>query len=192
MRKEFEQRYNQVKLQLNEQGLNIALFWENPDVRKYVNVVPTSAVTGEGIPDMLNLLVDLTQRMLGDRLSYVDELQCTVLEVKVIEGLGTTVDVVLVNGTLREGDTIVLCGLSGPVVTTIRSLLTPHPLKELRVKGSYLHHKEIQAAQGVKIAAQGLEKVVAGTQLFVLREDDDVDDVKEEVRCCFLWWGGTV
>jgi len=39
---------------------------------------------------------------------YVETLQCTVLEVKVIEGLGHTVDVVLVNGTLREGDTIVL------------------------------------------------------------------------------------
>ena len=60
---------------------------------------------------------------------FISELQCTVLEVKVIEGLGTTVDVVLVNGVLHEGDTIVLCGLGGAIVTTIRSLLTPHPLK---------------------------------------------------------------
>lgn len=37
--------------------------------------------------------------------------QCTVLEVKVIEGLGTTIDVVLVNGVLHEGDQIVVCGM---------------------------------------------------------------------------------
>jgi translation initiation factor 5B len=63
-----------------------------------------------------------------------------VLEVKVIEGLGTTIDVVLVNGLLKVGDTIVISGLNGPIVTTIRALLTPQPMKELRVKGDYIHH----------------------------------------------------
>lgn len=63
---------------------------------------------------------------------------------------------------MAAGDKIVVCGMTGPIVTVVRSLLTPHPLKELRVKGSYLHHKAIQAAQGVKLCAQGLEQAVAG------------------------------
>lgn len=61
VRAEFEQKFKQSRLNLNEQGLNVALFWENPDVRRYVNIVPTSAISGEGIPDMLQLLVELTQ-----------------------------------------------------------------------------------------------------------------------------------
>ena len=89
-------------------------------------------------------------------------------------------DVVLINGTLAEGDTVVACGLHGPLVATVRSLLTPHPLKELRVKGSYQHHKAVRAAQGIKICAHGLETAVAGTQLLVQRAGDDLDGLKLE------------
>lgn len=49
------------------------------------------------------------------------------------------------------------------------------------MRGSYLHHKEIQAAQGVKLAAQNLESAVAGTQLLVVRPDDDLEALKAEV-----------
>ena len=80
------------------------------------------------------LLVQLTQNLMNERLNYVSSLSCTVLEVKVLEGLGTTIDVILVNGVLKEGDTIVVCGLNGPIVTTIRALLTPPPMSEMRVK----------------------------------------------------------
>ena len=76
----------QVFLQLNEQGLNVSLYWKNSDPRHFVNVVPTSAITGEGIPDLLQLMVKLTQTMMADRLMFVDDPQCTVLEVKTMEG----------------------------------------------------------------------------------------------------------
>lgn len=79
------------------------------------------------------LLVNLTQQRMSDRLMYLSEVECTVLEVKVVEGLGTTIDVILSNGVLKEGDKIVLCGLDGAIVTQTRALLTPQPLHELRV-----------------------------------------------------------
>jgi len=101
---------------------------------KNVSLVPTSAITGEGVPDMIMLLVHLTQTRMSDRLMYLAEVECTILEVKIIEGLGTTIDVVLSNGVLHEGDKIVLCGLNGAIVTQIRALLTPQPMRELRVK----------------------------------------------------------
>ncbi|KDD76282.1 hypothetical protein H632_c285p0, partial [Helicosporidium sp. ATCC 50920] len=181
VRAEFEQRTSQISLALNEQGLNVALYWRNKDPRSVISIVPTSAISGEGIPDLLQLLVRLTQGLMADKLTFVDDLQCTVLEVKQIEGLGTTIDVVLVNGRLREGDEIVVCGLGGPIRTTIRALLTPQPLREIRVKGSYQHHKELKAAMGVKIAAHHLESAVAGTQLLVVRQGDDVGALEHEV-----------
>ncbi|CAG9819490.1 unnamed protein product [Phaedon cochleariae] len=178
---EFEKRTKEVIVQFAEQGLNAALFYENPDHRSYVSLVPTSAITGEGMGNLLALIVDYCQTKLPKRLMYSDELQATVLEVKAIPGLGTTIDVILVNGTLREGETMLCAGTDGPIVTQIRSLLMPQPMKELRVKNAYIEYKEIKAAQGVKIAAKELEKAIAGLNLFVARKPDEVDLLKEDV-----------
>lgn len=183
-REEFERRVRETKLELAEIGFNTELYWENSDARKYVSIVPTSAITGEGIPDLLMLLLALPQRLLIERLMFNPVLEATVLEVKVIEGLGTTIDIILTGGTIHEGDTIMVVGLDGPIVTTIRALLTPHPMKEMRVKGQYLHHKKIEAAQGVKISADDLEKAVAGTQLMVVEDptnEVEMTYVREEV-----------
>ncbi|XP_050279329.1 eukaryotic translation initiation factor 5B [Quercus robur] len=177
---EFNMRLTQIVTQFKEQGLNTELYYKNKEMGETFSIVPTSAISGEGIPDLLLLLVQWTQKTMVEKLTYSNDIQCTVLEVKVIEGHGTTIDVVLVNGVLHEGDQIVVCGMQGPIVTSIRALLTPHPMKELRVKGTYIHHKEIKAAMGIKITAQGLEHAIAGTGLYVVGPDDDLDDVKEE------------
>lgn len=134
VQREFDDRAKKIIVAFAEEGLNACLYYENKNFARNVSIVPTSAVTGEGVPDMIMLLVNLTQQRMSDRLMYLSEVECTVLEVKVIEGLGTTIDVVLSNGILREGEKVVICGLNGPIVTQIRALLTPQPLRELRIK----------------------------------------------------------
>ncbi|CAR27698.1 hypothetical protein ZYGR_0N01830 [Zygosaccharomyces rouxii] len=178
---EFETRLSAIKLALAEQGLNSELYFQNKNMSKYVSIVPTSAVTGEGVPDLLWLLLELTQKRMSKQLMYLSHIEATILEVKVVEGFGTTIDVVLSNGILREGDRIVLCGMNGPIVTNIRALLTPQPLRELRLKSEYVHNKEVKAALGVKIAANDLEKAVSGSRLLVVGPDDDEEEMMDEV-----------
>lgn len=181
-KQQFETLAGRAMLQMSEQGLNTQLWFRNTDFRSYVSIIPTSAITGEGVPDLLMLLVQLTQTMMNERLTYVTSLQCTVLEVKPVEGYGTTLDVILVNGVLNEGDTIVVCGLEGPIVTSVRALLTPPPNRELRVKSEYFLNKSVKAAMGVKIAAAGLENAIPGSQLLVCGPRDDVEELKDEVQ----------
>lgn len=178
---EFEKRCKEVILQLNEKSLNAALYYENPDVRSYVSLVPTSAVSGDGMGNLINLITHYCQTMLHKKLIFQpDKLEATVLEVKALPGLGTTIDVVLVNGRLNEGDKIVLAGHDGPIATQIRSLLVPQPLKELRVKSPYQELKSIKGSIGVKICGHDLDKAVAGLELYVARNEAEIERLKAE------------
>jgi translation initiation factor IF-2 len=138
---EYKSRVDNCKMQLQEQGVNSNLYWDMGEndwmTSDFVPLVPTSAISGEGVQDILWLLCKIAQEKLWQNLMYCANLQCTVLEVKAIDGLGMTVDVIVVNGVIREGDKVVLCSMDGPVVSEIRGLLTPPPSREMRVKADY-------------------------------------------------------
>jgi translation initiation factor 5B len=182
---EFRSRASDAKLQLQEQGVNSNLYWEMGDEdwknSDFIPLVPTSAITGEGVQDVLMLLCQMAQIKIPKHLMWHANLQCTVLEVKAIDGLGMTVDVLVVNGYLREGDRAVFCTLDGPVVVEIRGLLTPPPSREMRVKSEYIHHKVVKGALGVKVIGNGLDKVMAGTPVMVVGPNDAEEDIKAEV-----------
>ncbi|XP_028811201.1 eukaryotic translation initiation factor 5B isoform X2 [Denticeps clupeoides] len=178
---EFDERAKATIVEFAQQGLNAALFFENKDPRTFVSLVPTSAHSGDGMGNLIALLVDLTQSMLARRLAHCDELRAQVMEVKALPGMGTTIDVILINGCLREGETIIVPGVEGPIVTQIRGLLLPPPLKELRVKSQYEKHKEVSTAQGVKILGKDLEKTLAGLPLLVAHKEDEVPVLRDEL-----------
>ena len=175
---------NRILIQMAEQGLNAQLYWKNFDPKGTISMIPLSAHTGEGVPDLLIMISLMIQRFLSTKVSYSNEFKATVLEVKPIKGLGTTLDVILVNGVINRGDRIVVCGINGPIVTTVRDLLTTQPMKELRIKSPYLHYDSIRAAQGVKILANDLEQAVAGSSVYVVHniseQEEGYNNVMEE------------
>ena len=178
----YEQQLQKTILAFNEQGLNVALYWENESPEDTLSFVPTSAITGEGLSDLVFQLCRMGQTTERENLTEKDVFECTVLEVKVIEGHGTTIDVVLVNGLLKVGDTIVVSGLNGPIKTQIRALLTPYPMKEMRVKGEYQHHNKIKGAMGIKISAPGLDHAIAGSELFCCKNEEEVQDAIDHIE----------
>uniref|UniRef100_UPI00398EE9C0 eukaryotic translation initiation factor 5B n=1 Tax=Pristiophorus japonicus TaxID=55135 RepID=UPI00398EE9C0 len=179
---EFDERAKSTIVEFAQQGLNAALFFENKDPRTFVSLIPTSAHSGDGMGNLIALLVELTQTMLAKRLAYSLELRAQVMEVKALPGMGTTIDVILINGHMKEGDTIIVPGVEGPIVTQIRGLLLPPPLKELRVKNQYEKQKEVWAAQGVKVLAKDLEKSLAGLPLLIAHKDDEIAVLKDELE----------
>jgi translation initiation factor 5B len=187
VREELERRVYDIVGKLYEVGIPSDLFTRIRDFTKKVAIVPVSARTGEGVAELLAILAGLTQQYMRDRLRYAEgPARGVVLEVKEQHGLGAVVDAIIYDGVIRVGDTIVLAGKNGPIVTSVKALLMPRPLEEIRAReAKFMLVEEVTAAAGVRIAAQGLEDALAGSPLYVVGDGDSskyVELVKEEVR----------
>jgi translation initiation factor 5B len=167
---------------LYEMGFSSDRYDRVRDFQRNIGVIPVSAKTGEGIPDLLMVLMGLAQRFLEKDLEYraVGPGVGTVLEVKEEVGLGTTLDVILYDGELNVGDTIVVGSRGAPIITKIRALLKPRPLSEIRSEEKFKQVKKVVAASGVKIAAPALEGALAGSQIRVAK--DNIEEVSAAIK----------
>ena len=169
--------------QLSDAGFSADLYWRVQDFQKNIGVVPLSAITGEGVPDLLTVLMGLSQRFMKEEMA-IDVFgagEGTVLEVKDERGFGATIDTVVYDGVVQNGDQLVVGGQNEPIVTEIRALLQPRPLEEIRTEKKFEKVAEVGAAAGVKIAAPDLDRAMAGAPVRVVR-DHTVDHVIEEVK----------
>jgi translation initiation factor 5B len=148
-----------------------------------IAIVPVSAKTGEGIGELLAVLIGLTQQYMTEKLQVTEGPALgTVLEVKEEVGLGTTINAIIYDGVLRRDEAIVIGGKEGPIVTNIRSILLPQPLDEIRdPRKRFNSIDEVPAAAGVKIAAPNLEDAIPGAPLIAVGGDMTVERAKNEV-----------
>ena len=172
--------------ELSDQGFSADMYWRVQNFQRNVGVVPVSAETGEGIPDLLAVLMGLSQRYMKDEMEIdvAGPGAGTVLEVKDERGFGTTLDVVLYDGTVRKGDTIVVGGVEDTIVTEVRALLQPRPLAEIRTEKRFDQVEQVVAAAGVKIAAPDLDGAMAGAPVRVVRDrpvEEVIADVEAEI-----------
>ena len=172
--------------QLSDAGFSADLYWRVQDFQKNIGVVPVSALTAEGIPDLLAVLMGLSQRFMKEEMA-IDVHgpgEGTVLEVKDERGFGATIDTVIYDGVLRNGDEVVVGGQDEPIVTEVRALLQPRPLAEIRTEKEFEKVAEVGAAAGVKIAAPDLDDAMAGAPVRVVRDrpaDEVIGEVKAEL-----------
>ena len=170
-----ENKTYEIVGKLSELDFSSDRFDRVSDFQRNLAIVPVSAHTGEGIPDLLLVMIGLAQRYMGDalKLSVEGPGAGTVLEVKEERGLGTTLDVILYDGTLAIGDEIAVATQGDVIVTKVRSLLKPRPMKEILVEDRFERVKTVAAASGIKVTAPNLEGVIAGSPFFVIRGNRD-------------------
>ena len=168
---------------LSREGISSERFDRVRNFTKNVAIVPVSAKTGEGMGELLAVLIGLTQQYLEQKLQVTDgPAEGTVLEVREEVGLGITLNAIIYDGTLHAEDTIVIGGKEGPITTKIRAILVPQPLEEIRdSKKKFNTIQEAHAAAGIKIAAPDIDEAIPGSPLIAVGGEITLEKAIEEV-----------
>ena len=181
---EFDTRCKFAITQIMELGINCKLWnWredEDEEDEEFLNICPISALTGDGVSDLLSCVINYCQTKLFDKLILSSELECYVMEVNNTDNYGYTIDVILINGELNIGDVINISNKT----TQIKNLLTPYPNKESRVSTQFLHHKKINYTCGIKIVANNLNDVLAGSKITIVNGnvyEDVCENISENI-----------
>jgi len=188
VRKDLDERLYAIMGTFSRLDFRTDRFDKIADFTKTAAIVPTSAKTGEGIPELLAVLIGLAQQYLRPRLKTTKgPAKGTVLEVKEEPGLGVTLNALIYDGILRKADTIVVGAIENPIVTNTRAVLLPKPLDEIRdPRDRFSSVSQVSAAAGIKIAAPNLDEALAGAPLYVVPNEDRLPDfvklVSEEIE----------
>lgn len=169
---------------LSRAGFNSEALYRVKDFKKEIAIVPVSAKTGEGIPELIGALVGLTQVYLQKRLTVTENSQARgiVLEVKQEAGVGQTANIILLEGRLKVGDQVVVAKREGAIPTRIKAIFMPKPLDEMRdPRDKFTSVDSIIAAAGAKIITPDLEDVLAGSPILAA-DELNIEEVKAAVE----------
>ncbi|HET7642857.1 MAG TPA: translation initiation factor IF-2, partial [Nitrososphaeraceae archaeon] len=186
-----EKIYNVVG-SLSRMGFNSEAFWRIKEFDKELAIVPISAVSGVGIPELMTVLVGLTQQYLKKRLERrEDYVRGIVLEIKEEQGLGPSANMILLDGTIKQGDIIMAAKRDEIILTKVKALLLPKPLDEMRdPRDKFRSVNEVISAAGLKIISPDLEGILAGSPLYVLKNKEDETKIRHliesEVKSTFI------
>jgi translation initiation factor 5B len=175
VREDMDNRLYQVMGEFSRQGFKTDRFDHIRDFAVNVALVPTSAKTGEGLAELVMVLVGLTQQFLKKRLQTTEgSAKGSILEVKEEPGLGLTLNTIVYDGTLHKDDLVVVGGREGPISARVRAILVPKPLDEMRdPRDKFSSVDTVYASAGVKVVAPGLEGALAGAPLFAVPSGED-------------------
>ena len=183
---ELEERLYNVVGGLSRLGFQSDAYYRVKDFRQQVSIVPVSARTKAGIPEMLAMLIGLAQQFLKGKLEVPDSKRSArgiILEMQEEVGIGETANIILTEGTLRVGDSIGLVRRDGAFKSKVKALFMPKPLDEMRdPRDRFTPVDSVFAAAGVKMVSPDLSGVVPGTSVASFTSERQFQELKSEME----------
>jgi translation initiation factor 5B len=189
---DLDQKIYDVVGTLSILGYQSEAFYRVKDFKSEIAIVPISARSGVGIPELLAVLIGLTQQYLQKRLDQKEkEPRGIVLEVNDEVGLGHSANIILIDGSIKKSDFIVVAKRDSVVITKPKAILLPKPLDEMRdPRDKFKPVEQVFAAAGLKIASPDLEDVLPGSTLYVASNEADAKKyaklIESEMKSVFV------
>ncbi len=172
VKQNFEEKYYTLVGALNSYGINPELYYKIDDFTKNAAVVPTSAITNEGISELLAMIAALSQKYLGDKIQVSETGRGVVLEVKKEKAMNF-LECILYDGKLKQTDEIAIAGFEDSVDTKIRNIQEALPLNK-----GYETRTEVSAATGIKLQINSKEEILPGMPFQVI--ENNLEELKEQ------------
>ncbi len=189
---DLDQKIYDVVGTLSILGYKSEAFYRVKDFKSEIAIVPISARSGVGIPELLSVLVGLTQQYLHKRLDQEEkDPRGIILEIKDEIGLGQTANIILIDGVIKKENSIVVAKRDSVITIKPRALLLPKPLDEMRdPRDKFKPVLQANAAAGLKIVSPDLEGVLPGSTLYVASDKSEIEKftklIESEMKSMFI------
>ncbi|MEK6823978.1 MAG: translation initiation factor IF-2 [Nanoarchaeota archaeon] len=173
----FNERYMTIIGSLNSYGFDSDLYYNITDFTKRIALVPCSARTQQGIPELIMMLCGLSQKYLVDKLKLGEDAKGVVLEIKK-ERSGNYAEAILYDGQLKKSDQIALSNIDGkPLIAKIRVLEEIEPLS-----AKFKPKEIVQASTGLRMQLIVGEKdeIFSGMPFEIYK--DNLQELKEKFK----------
>ena len=169
---------------LSKFGYRSEIFSRVRDFSKEISIVPVSAMLGIGISELMMVLIGLTQQYMQKKLSEQNKVtRGIVIEIKNEEGLGSTANVILIDGTMHKTDFVVAAKPNSVITTKLKAILLPKPLHQKHdPKDKFIHVNQVNAAAGIKIISQDLDNVLPGSTIYATRNKTDLHNLQKSLE----------
>ncbi len=171
----FDERYMSLIGSLHSHGFEADLFYNISDFSKKIAMIPCSAQTKEGIPELIMMLCGLSQKYLKDRLTLKEEAKGVILEIKK-EKSNNYAEAILYDGKLSKKNEIAVANLEGePIITKIRILEEIEPLCF-----KFTPKETVQASTGLRMQLTEKTDILPGMPFVLYRGNKQ--EIKEHFQ----------
>lgn len=174
IKQNFDEKYMTLIGALNSHGFDADLYYNIKDFTKKIALIPCSARTKQGIPELIMILCGLSQKYLENKLTLGKDTKGVMLEIKT-EKSTNYIEAILYDGELSKKDVIAVANFSGePVITKIRILEEIEPLC-----AKFKPKEKVQASTGLRMQLVEKGDILPGMPFVVYKNN------KEEIKELF-------